>query len=321
MVNAIRRTGTSGPPVGTPAAVVHVLQAGESFEELAERFGITDPILLTEFRRLNPALAAGAGAPGQQVLVPPGTAVHAAPARDSGDPVATSWVNGFGRNVSRQNRYNAELESARREWPRLDPLVLKSILAQETGFVASAANTYGYAGIAQLGVREARQVGLGTGSSRMRNSRTGVAARVDRARDERLVPRLAIPAAARLLRAKATALERGFGHYGAPNGDDYWRFVAAAYNGGEGTVLRALRIAYGDSTPDTVRWDDLVRAPDGDVRRSPLYRAVVEVGMNPRVKYREISEYARDVVSRARSRLGGWPSSPPPGPHGPTSHG
>lgn len=300
MVNAIRRTGASGPPVGAPPAGAYVLQAGESLEELAERFGITDPILLTEFRHLNPALAAGAGVPGQQVLAPPGVQVHAAPAREPGDAVATAWSKGFGRNVSRQNRYNAEIETARREWTRLDPLVLKSILAQETGFVADVANTYGYAGIGQLGVREARQVGLETGSSRMRNSRKGVAARVDRARDERLAPRLAIPAAARLLRAKATALERGFSRYGAPTGDDYWRFVAAAYNGGEGTVLRAMRIAYGDSPPDAVRWEDLVRSPDGDVRRSPLYRAIVEVGMNPRVKYREISEYARDVVSRAR---------------------
>jgi hypothetical protein len=299
MVNAIRRTGTPGPPAGPPPGA-YLLQDGESFDDLVERFGITDPIILTEFRRLNPSLSAGSGAPGQEVLLPPGVEVRASRPPEPGASVATGWVRGLGRDVSRQNQYNAEIDAARREWPRLDPLVLKSILAQETGFVPTLANRYGYAGIAQLGVREARQVGLRTGSSRMRNSRKGVAARVDRARDERLVPGIAIPGAARLLRSKAAALESGFGRYGTPTGDDYWRFVAAAYNGGEGTVLRAMRIAYGDAQPESVRWDDLVRAPGGDVRRSPLYRAIVEVGMNPRVKYAEIGEYARDVVARAR---------------------
>ena len=298
MVYAIRRTGAPGARAEEPPAGVHVLQPGETFEQLAERFGITDPILLREFGLLNPALLAGSAAPGQRILVPPGA--RATEAHAPAAAVETAWVRGYNRNISRQNRYNAEIEAAVREWPALDPLILKSILAQESGFQAGVVNRYGYAGVAQLGVAEARQVGLATGRSRMRRSRTRTPAFVDRARDERLVPERAIPGAARLLRDKSRALERGFSHYGRPEGDDYWRFVAAAYNGGEGTVLAAMRIAYGDSTPAAVRWDDLVRAPGGDVRRSPLYLAIVRVGMDPRVKFAEISEYARDVVRRAR---------------------
>ena len=285
MVNAIRRTGIARSPAQKPPANAGALRQGETLEALAERLGITDPILLAEFQRLNPALTGGVAPPDGAEPTP-------------GASVATDWTRGFGRNVARQNLYNAEIEAARREWPALDPLVLKSILAQETNFQPGAANRYGYAGIAQLGVAEARQVGLATGRSRMSRARGGV--HVDRARDERLVPRLAIPGAARLLRDKAHALERSFDRHGRPAGDDYWRFVAAAYNGGEGTVMRAMRIAYGATKPVEVKWDDLVRSPDGDVRHSPLYRAIVEVGMNPRVKFAEISEYARDVVARAR---------------------
>jgi hypothetical protein len=317
MMNPIGHGGVL--PAGTepPAGDVYVLQPGDTFDALVERFGIAGPKAVDAFRRLNPDLALGRARPGSLVTLPAPAGPHAAAApvgREAAAPAApldTSWTRGYGRDVSRQNRYNAELEAARARWPDVDPLVLKSLLAQESGFRSRVVNRYGYAGVAQLGVAEARQVGLRTGHSRMSNARKGVAPYVDRVRDERLVPRKAIPGAARLLRAKAATLERGletkrwgslpgFARYGEPEGDDYWRFAAAAYNGGEGTVLLAMRIAYGDATPAEVRWDDLVRSPDGDARHAPLYLAIRRVGMNPAVKFREISEYARDVVRRAR---------------------
>jgi hypothetical protein len=240
-------------------------------------------------------------------LTQPEGAAEAPPPAPSA--VETGWTAGYRRRLRDQNTYNKELAAAARRWPELDPLVLKSMLAQESNFEPSARNVYGYAGIAQLGTREARSQGLYTGTSRMRNSKQGITARVDR-RDERLIPGKAIPAAAGLMRDKAAVLERGarvrgepcagFSTLGRPEGDDYWRFVAASYNGGEGTILLAMHYAYGDTPPDAVRWDDLVAGPGEDVRRSPLYRAIRAVGMNPDTKYREISEYARDVLLRAR---------------------
>lgn len=221
----------------------------------------------------------------------------------------TDWTVGYGRRIGGQNRFNDEIMEAAALWPELDPLILKSILAQESGFEPVASNRGGYAGIAQLGVAEARSQGLFTGQSRMRDGRRGLVARVD-PRDERLEPRKAIPAAAGVLERKASSLDRGlrlggvrhhgFGDLGRPQGDDYWRFLSAAYNAGEGTILRAIRYAYGDTPPEQVRWSDVVAAPGGDVRESPLFRAIVDARMNGPSKYREVAEYAENVVRRAR---------------------
>ena len=315
MLNSIGRGRAVPARTAPPADDVYFLQPGDTFDALVERFGITDPKAIAAFRRLNPEFAAGRAQPGTVVSVPaparPAAACSSDRAAATSASLTTSWTRGYGRDVSRQNRYNAEIDVARTRWPELDPLVLKSLLSQESSFRSRVANKYGYAGVAQLGVTEARQMGLRTGASHMSNSRRRIAAYVDRGHDERLDPAKAIPAAAQLMRAKAAILEHGldasrwgklagFERYGTPQGDDFWRFTAAAYNGGEATVLLALRLAYGDTTPHEVRWDDLVRSPDGDARHSPLYRAIQQVGMNPAVKYREIGEYARDVLLRAR---------------------
>ena len=119
------------------------------------------------------------------------------------------------------------------EWcPGLSPAILKSLLAQESNFNTSVINQWGYAGIAQFGRAAAREVGL----------RVGVAGS---AMDERLNPHKAIPGAARLLNIKAQRLgETAFSRYGQPNGIEFWKFVLAAYNGGEGTVALAMGHAY-----------------------------------------------------------------------------
>jgi len=119
------------------------------------------------------------------------------------------------------------------EWcPGLSPAVLKSLLAQESNFHPTVINKYGYAGIAQFGRTAAREVGLNV----------GVAGSVG---DERLDPSKAIPGAARLLNIKAQRLgEIAFSRYGQPDGAEFWKFVTAAYNGGEGTVALAMGNAY-----------------------------------------------------------------------------
>lgn len=280
----------------------YLVRPGDTLESIAAGLGIDEPDLLAE---LNPGLLGGRSPqPGTILFVP-------TPVPGDAGGVHTAWTNGFGRDVRRQNEFNSEIAAAGARWPELPPEILKSIFAQESGFSPQARNRYGYSGIAQLGVAEARSVGLTTGASRMASTRRGVAARFDLRNDERFVPARAIAGAAALLRKKAESLEggvttrsgtrlSGFSDRGRPQGDDYWRFVAAAYNAGEGTILHALRFAYGDSRPAAVRWDDLVRGPRGDIRQSPLWQAIEAVGMNPHVKYREVTEYARDVLLRAR---------------------
>lgn len=306
MIDPTQSRGLRPPTAGPFPDGTYRLQIGDTFDSLAELFGLTDAQSYAEFARLNPALAAGSPVvPGGLVRLPP-SAVARTPAAEPppkpapapGASVNTDWTRGFNRRVAGQNDFNAALEDARRRWPDLDPLVLKSMLAQESNFKARATNKYGYAGVAQIGVREAKSVGLRTRASRMRSSKAP--AYVDR-RDERLDPAKEIPAAAAVLRQKANALRKGFDRYGTPSGDDYWKLVTAAYNGGEGTILRAMQNAYGDSTPAEVKWSDLVASPDGDVRKSPLYRACARYFPKmPAAKFREISAYARDVLARAR---------------------
>lgn len=119
------------------------------------------------------------------------------------------------------------------EWcPGLSPAVLKSLLAQESKFHPTVINQYGYAGIAQFGRTAAREVGLQVGIAGSKS-------------DERLDPSKAIPGAARLLNIKAQRLgEIAFSRYGQPDGVEFWKFVTAAYNGGEGTVALAMGNAY-----------------------------------------------------------------------------
>ncbi len=127
-------------------------------------------------------------------------------------------------------RYDDVIANAVSDCPGLEPAILKSLLQQESAFNPSVINKYGYAGIAQFGKPAAREVGL---------SLAGING------DERLNPNKAIPGAAKLLKIKAQRLgELAFSRYGQPNGIDFWKFVLAAYNGGEGTVSLAMGHGY-----------------------------------------------------------------------------
>ncbi len=130
------------------------------------------------------------------------------------------------------NLYDQVIAGSVESCPGLSPKILKSLLAQESNFRPTVINSYGYAGIAQFGRTAAREVGLNVGIA-------------GSAMDERLNPNKAIPAAARLLNLKAKRLgEMAFSKYGQPNGINFWKFVLAAYNGGEGTVSLAMGNAY-----------------------------------------------------------------------------
>lgn len=204
----------------------------------------------------------------------------------------------------KNNLYDEVIARSVEGCPGLSPQILKSLLAQESNFHPTVINSYGYAGIAQFGRTAAREVGLNVGVA-------------GSASDERLNPNKAIPAAARLLNVKAKRLgEIAFSKYGQPSGVNFWKFVLAAYNGGEGTVSLAMGNAYrvgiskaraqGLVGEDVVRfartyasdWENLKAGGIG----SPLGLAAARYF--PKIaaqKYHEIGNYPTQIVGRVNS--------------------
>jgi len=192
----------------------------------------------------------------------------------------TNWQQEFGRDLSLQNRYNQQIKTALREWDALDPWILKSLLIQESGMQPKKINHHGYAGIAQIGHREARHAGIKRG--------------------ERLQPDKAIQACAHILRHKSENLEQKiFSRYGTPTGDEYWKFIAASYNAGEGTISKAARLAYGKNKPRKIMFNDLITSPTGSWQDTPLAKALPR-WWHKKAKLKEISEFAINIVNRAR---------------------
>jgi soluble lytic murein transglycosylase-like protein len=196
-------------------------------------------------------------------------------------------------------RYDDIIANAVLGCPGLEPAILKSLLQQESAFNPSVINKYGYAGIAQFGKPAAREVGLSLG---------GING------DERLDPSKAIPGAARLLKIKAQRLgEMAFSRYGQPNGIDFWKFVLAAYNGGEGTVAVAMGHGYRVGM-DKARQNGLVGMEAVSYARryasnwenlkvggtdSPLGLAAARYFPKLAVsKYHEIGNYPTQIVAR-----------------------
>ena len=198
-------------------------------------------------------------------------------------------------------RYDNVIANAVEWCPGLSPAVLKSLLAQESNFHPTVINSYGFAGIAQFGRPAAREVGLSVGIAGTES-------------DERLDPSKAIPAAARLLNIKARRLgEIAFSRYGQPDGIEFWKFVTAAYNGGEGTVAVAMGHAYRNGLAQArannlvgmeavsfarryaSKWENLKIGGTG----SPLGLAAAR--FFPKIaaqKYNEIGNYPSQIVGR-----------------------
>jgi len=205
-------------------------------------------------------------------------------ATDVSDVVHTTWKKSFGRNIGRQNRYNDIVRDSVKHWQKIDPLVLKSMMAQESGFSETKRNQYGYVGIMQIGPREAREVGLSTRGKI----------------DERKDPAVAVPASVKLMKRKAKHMHaEAFVKYGLPVGDEYWKYISAAYNAGEGTMTKAMELAYGKHRPIQVKFKDVLIMKNGDYRTTPLYRAL-PYRWRTAEKFREVSEYAESVIKRAR---------------------
>lgn len=189
--------------------------------------------------------------------------------------IETEWTDDFERELKRrfgvgrrklakQNEYNDQILAACTAWSHADPYIVKSMLAQESSFEPRAHNRLGFAGIAQLGMAEAKGVGLSTGRSLEqtedhRRRRTPYPdSAFDFEGDERFDPAKAILGAVKLLERKAHSLDkRVFERFGTPTGDDFQRFVLAAYFAGQVTVQRAVERAYPNGSDGPPRFDDL----------------------------------------------------------------
>lgn len=203
----------------------------------------------------------------------------------------------------KNNLYDEVIARSVAGCPGLSPQILKSLLAQESNFNPTVINSYGYAGIAQFGRPAAREVGLNVGVA-------------GSASDERLNPGKAIPAAARLLNLKAKRLgEIAFAKYGQPTGANFWKFVLAAYNGGEGTVSLAMgnahRVGVAKARAQGLVGEDVVRfarnyAGDWENLKvggtgSPLGQAAARYFPTIATqKYHEIGNYPTQIVGRTR---------------------
>ena len=213
--------------------------------------------------------------------------------------MTTSW--GFG---PRENHYNELIvRSVQAAWTdtelALHPLLYKSLMAVESSFNPHAVSYAGAAGLAQLMPDTARRFGL-----------------CDR---DRLEPGKALPAGIQALQEKHRVIADPGNYYkvvgiqgkvapwgekvaafydthGAPEGEDRWALVLGAYNGGGGTILRAMAYAL-ERGLDPRKWDHLA-GPPGNARNTPLHAACAEVfGARAAArKAEELAAYPRKIL-------------------------
>lgn len=218
----------------------------------------------------------------------------------------TSW--GFGR---RENLFNDLIaKSVGAVWQDqtnpLPPVLYKSLMAVESSFNPQAISSAGAAGLTQLMPDTARRFGL-------KNS-------------ERLDPVKAVPAGIQAFQEKyKVVLEPAnyskiiglppakvafsqvvadfYALQGAPEGEDRWQLALAAYNGGGGTILRAMAYCI-EAGQDPRVWDNLAGQP-GKALNSPLHRACIDV-FGPRSgdrKVFELAAYPRKIMGLYRSSV------------------
>lgn len=224
------------------------------------------------------------------------------------DPLETHW--GFGKN---ENLFNQIIICAVEErWgsqkPQLPPLLMKSVIAQESSFNPNAVSPTDHVGLTQLGREEALAEGLKLEPV-----------------DERFIPEKNVRAGVGVLSGKkegilhpeelidrypfAQKVVEAYARYGQPQGKRFWTLALASYNGGVGTIFRAMAEAFDRSLDPTI-WNNLVE-PRKQPEQSPLYAATLEVFGPQRAlaKYYEIGRYPLEILLRAPVASvmpGGW---------------
>lgn len=218
--------------------------------------------------------------------------------------IVTNW--GYG---PAENAYNQLiLDSIEEHWPDkenpINPLVFKALIAAESSFKKDVFSRTGCAGLVQIAPDTATRFGL---------SMSPV--------DERLNPEKAIPVGLKVLAEKqrvmlepdnyfgillnrpekkcpfGAVVHQDFQRRGTPQGDDLVMLALASYNGGGGTVMRAMAKAV-EAGKNPQSWDELVGSGPAD---SPLYTACEMIYKGGAAgKYREMSNYPRKILKMAR---------------------
>ena len=227
-------------------------------------------------------------------------AVFAMPKISTPQDMITSW--GYG---SRENMYNAAILAASEQvWPHsaevpLNPILLKSLFACESSFDPNAVSYTGAVGLAQLTPETARRFGLNWTSSRNPNQAIPVGVKVLAEKAKVVID----PANYHKILGTtpdqcpyASNVAKAYEKYGNPTTQQFWHLMLAAYNGGGGTILRAMSIAYTQGKDPRV-WANLVGDP-ADRANTPLYQACTQIFKGGAAnKYRELSEYPVKIIS------------------------
>lgn len=226
-------------------------------------------------------------------------------------PSATTDVRALTTNwgYAAENKYNQLiLDCIEEHWPDkenpMDPLLFKALIAAESSFREDVFSRTGCAGLVQIAPDTAKRFGL---------SMSPV--------DERLIPEKAIPVGLKVLAEKqrvilepdnyfgillnkpekkcpfGAVVAQDFEARGLPSGEDLLMLELASYNGGGGTVMRAMARAV-ETGKNPHSWDELVGSGPGD---SPLYAACEMIYKGGAAgKYREMSNYPRKIVALSK---------------------
>lgn len=193
------------------------------------------------------------------------------------DSLKTNW--GF----KDENKYNNNIPAAiSQKWDKPYPLpamLVKGMIAVESGFDNDVVSATGYAGLMQLGKNEAKSQGLSLYPV-----------------DERFVQDKNIKAGIGTLSIKngvimnpdkiaskadgtqpwyAKEVDGAYKKLGKPNIKDMWYLSLGAYNGGGATTLMAMAYANRKGLDPRV-WSNLT-APMANPTEAPLYKAILEV--------------------------------------------
>lgn len=254
---------------------------------------------------LGLALALGVSSPAQ--AGPPLFSESASHRVEYGS-LETNW--GYG---ARENAYNDLITAAISEhWTDLehplDPMMFKALIAVESAFDTNAYSRTGCAGLVQLAPDTARRFGLSLHPV-----------------DERLNPHKAIPVGVQVLAEKhkvvlepqnyfaillgkpekkcpyGTVVHQHYQTKGTPGGDDLFFLDFASFNGGGGTIMRAMAKAV-QMGKDPLDWNSLVGTGPHD---SPLYEACRMIYRHGAPgKYKEMRDYPRKIY-KLLGRQGG----------------
>jgi hypothetical protein len=204
------------------------------------------------------------------------------------DDVHTDWKNGFGRNITDQNKYNDAISRAAKK-NNVDPFLLKSLIAQESSFDPKSTNNFGFAGLTQIGGGAIQDAGLSIGATAKINGQWVF----DFNNDERFMPEKSINGGAVILTKKHNSINKlVFSHYTtSPSAGDQMKFVLAAYNSGEKTISDAYAIG----KQQNASWEQIINR--ADKVNSPLWKAIPEEWGNAG-KYSEITQYVDNIIQR-----------------------